>query len=199
MNKVRQQRVTQSEVDAVADEISAAGGSPGTIEVHTRLGRGSNSTIGKMLEVWRSKRTAAALPPVAATLPPDITNAVAVHIAREIAANKKVMDQAVAVETAARQAAESQLDQLKARVEVLAADREQLREERDQFAGRLKQVQEDIGSERNRLIGEAKAAEDRAHAAALQVAALDATLRSVTERMEAAEARERARLKPRRS
>ena len=179
---VKTPRVTPADVDAIADELSAAGVTPTTLEIRRRLGRGSNTTISNALATWRARMATRTAPQVAVTLPEPIAKAVALWIEAQIAEVSQAANGRIAEEEAARKAATAHADELEAQVETLTAECEQRRAERDQNAGRLAQLQEDTENERVRLAAETKAAADRAHAADIEVASLRAKLEAANER-----------------
>lgn len=187
-------RVTPADVDAIADQLALTGVTPTTLEIRRRLGRGSNTTVSNALARWRARKAAATAPGVTLTLPEPIIKAVAAWIEAQIAEVTQAANGRIADEETARKTATVHADELEAQVETLVTECQQLRAERDQNAGRLAQLQEDTANERVRLAADTKAAEDRAHAAEVEIASLRAKLEAAHERVTAAEARSRVAL-----
>lgn len=189
MDAAARVKVTSAEVFAVADQIAASGENPRTVQVRGRLGKGSNTTIGKLLAEWRLLRAAIVNP---GAFPSEIQKSIADYLEAQIAKVRKAAEEQISEEEGARQAAEAQLDELEEQADVLRADNAALRQERDQIAGRLQQLDVDFSAERARAQDQLATSGARAHAAEREVSALTARLEAANERATAAEQRERA-------
>lgn len=178
-------RVTQEDVDAAAEAIAARGHEASVIAVRDTLGRGSYSTIGKMLADWRARRTATPGPPAA--LPDAVARAVSAYLHDTVDAVSQAATARLGEEEQARTRAEKTIDELEARIAELGNEVDVLRNEREQVRGRAAQLQEDLINERLST----KAAEQRANEAQRELAASLARLEGASARAEAAEQRER--------
>jgi hypothetical protein len=178
-------RVTQEDVDGAAEALLASGKDASVTGVREVLGRGSYSTIGQMLALWRAGRAAA--PGTPAALPDPLARAVSAYLQEAVGIVQKASAARLTEEEQARSRAEKTVDTLEGRIAELELAVEELRNEREQARGRAAQLQDDLASER----ANNRAAEQRANDAQRELAAALARLEAANARAEAAEQRER--------
>lgn len=184
MTKSKSAPVKQYEVDAIANEMDAAGQEPTTLSVRAKLGRGSNTTINKCLATWRAQKAKESEPQVSLVLPSLIAKSVSAYMDDEINKVKRHRDETVAKAEAASERLAARSDELEAQVAALTEEAVRLRQENAEVTGRWQQLREEIAAERGRVAEQIKAADFRANEAERMVATLNAKLAATQERLE---------------
>jgi chromosome segregation ATPase len=154
----RESVITQEEVNAVADQIRAAGAKPTARAVREALGGGSMATVLKHLQLWQSRQVRP--PETQAVLPLGLQRALVDFIAQEVASAKVVTLESDLV--AAQQANQDLIAESER--QAAALDREQtavetLQAEKAELSGRLVQLTKDLEDARADADAQREAAE----------------------------------------
>lgn len=188
----RDATITQSEVNAVAERLNAAGAKPTARAIREALGSGSLATVLKFLQVWRAGQSRQAESPLA--LPPALQRSLLEFIAQEVATARLALETelAIAEQTSSDLVAESErqtatLDSQEREIEGLRAECAELR-------GRLAQLTSDLEAGRAALDEQRLAAQIARTELARQELRLEALPRLEAElvRLQAAREEERA-------
>ena len=86
----REPKITQEDVNAVADRLSAGGKTPTVRAIREALGVGSMATVLKYLHVWLSGQRPSVDSP--ATLPPALHRVLMDYVAQEVASAKAALE-----------------------------------------------------------------------------------------------------------
>jgi chromosome segregation ATPase len=172
--------------------MAAAGEKPSANAVRSRLKdeKGSYSTILRYISAWNDARAAAAAPKVVTVVSDGLAKAYAADVEAQVGAVRDALGKDLAIAIGGRDEAEERVREFEAEVATLTETSDQLRQERDQVAGRLAQLEKDAAAEVQRLIAAESTASKRANDAERSVAGLEAKLEAALERAKAAEERE---------
>jgi chromosome segregation ATPase len=96
MNMPRKPSVTQEEVDAAADQISASGQIPTTKAIQQLLGKGRAGTVQKLLRNWQAAQLQRPETPIA--LPQGLQNVLVSFISQEVASAKAAVEAELSTE-----------------------------------------------------------------------------------------------------
>lgn len=184
-------RITLGDVAEVAERLTREGKVVSTTSVRKELGRGSYTTVMKLLVAWNDQH-AKALGQTATT---PVSEALAAAYGAEVTAQvqgvKRAAERELSVVVAARDEALQQLEQFESEMTALVADRDAMRASRDEVQGRLVQLHDDFAQERDRLAQRTSEMESRAREAELRSATAEARFEAAVERADAADSRER--------
>ncbi|MNS54387.1 Chromosome partition protein Smc [compost metagenome] len=153
----REATITQEQVNAAADALRADGVKPTVRALRERLGSGSTTTVMRLLAVWQGGQVKQAEAPL--TLPAALQRALVDYVGQAVAEGKAALasDLAELQQINADLAAES--ERQVATIEMLEADLEASRRERDALTGRGLQLEADLALARGEAEQERVAAE----------------------------------------
>lgn len=148
----RKPSVTQEEVDAAVDQISASGETPSTRVIQQYLGRGRAGTVQKFLRNWQAAR----LPPeIPIALPLGLQNALVSFISHEVASAKAAVEAELTTEKEANadliEESERQAETIEAdmqEIESLIAKQSELNGRMDQLVADLEHAREEAAEQR---------------------------------------------------
>jgi septal ring factor EnvC (AmiA/AmiB activator) len=147
----RELLITQSDVNAVADRIQAAGGKPTARAVREALGAGSMATVLKCLQVWQGKQAPHADTPSA--IPPQLERLLAGFVAQEVAAAKAAVEEDLATAQQANGDLIVESERQAAALTASEAENAALRSEGDELRGRLAQLSTELETQRQAAEG----------------------------------------------
>lgn len=153
----REASITQEQINAAADAIRATGTKPTARAVRDAVGGGSMATVLKYLQVWQSGQVKPAAQDV--TLPPTLTRALVDFIGQEVAQAKAGLEADLAV---AQQAAADLISESERQAAGIEAQEKALEEafgDKAELAGKLGQIEVDLGTARDEAGRERLAAE----------------------------------------
>ena len=153
----REASITQEQVNAAADSIRASGGKPTARAVREQLGTGSMATVLKLLQIWQSGQVKPAAQTV--TPPPALTRALVDFIAQEVAAAKTGLETELAEAQKAQADLITENERQAATIEAQGVALDQAAAEKAAMAGKLGQMEHDLGDARDDASRERQAAE----------------------------------------
>jgi hypothetical protein len=154
---VREASITQEQVNAAANALRAAGAKVTVRAVRKELGDvGSQATVMRMLADWKSKQVQ--VPEAPTALPAPLQRVLADYLAQLVAEAKMELSAEVAELQQINGDLGIENERLISQLEAMHAENAALQSERDAFAGRVQQLEADLGVSRAETEHERKAA-----------------------------------------
>lgn len=149
--------ITQNEVNAIADQLHAAGTRPTARAVREALGGGSMATVLKYLQVWQAGQVRA--PEIQAVLPVGLQRALVDFISQEVASAKAVLEADLVAAQQANQDLITESERQAAALEREQSTLQTLQAEKAELLGRLGQLTRDLEEARAEAVAQREAAE----------------------------------------
>ncbi|GAA0839703.1 FtsZ-binding cell division protein ZapB [Cupriavidus metallidurans] len=144
---IREASITQEQVNAAANALRAAGAKVTVRAVRKELGDvGSQSTVMRMLADWKSEQVQVPEAPMA--LPAPLQRVLADYLAKLITEGKVELSAEVAELQQVNGDLGIENERLISQLEAVQAENAALQSERDAYAGRVQQLEADLGVSR---------------------------------------------------